>query len=265
MQIDFSAAVEVVDLGHLMTSDMPSFPSAPPFRMVPYYRLGDFELANGYWGCNEFVTMSGHSGTHLDAFGHVAQDGKVFGGTDALDAQDGLAGLVVNAIHQVAPIVRRGVLLDVATFLGVDSLDGAAVIGPDLILSTAEWANVDFRPGDCVLIRTGWERHWGDAQRYLGFVDGVPGIDLDAAVLLAEHGAFLIGADTGGVEVSYAVESELPVHMEMLAKRGIHLLENMSLQALVPHGKAEFVFFCSPLKLGGSSGSPVRPVAVFQS
>jgi kynurenine formamidase len=53
--------------------------------------------------------------------------------------------------------------------------------------------------------------------------------------------------------------------MEMLAKRGIHLIENLSLQGLVPHGKAEFVFFCSPLKLRGSSGSPVRPVAVFQN
>ena len=264
MKIDLSRAVDVVDLGHTMTDDIPNFPSAPPFKMVPYYRLGDFELANGYWGCNEYVTMSGHTGTHLDALGHVAQDGRVFGGGQALDAQDGVLGLVQNSIDEVAPIVRRGVLLDVAAHLGVDVMEPAAVIGPDLIRATADWAGVTFEPGDCVLVRTGWEKHWGDPQLYLGHHGGVPGIDLDAAVLMGDQGAFLIGADTGGVEVSHAVESELPVHMEALVQRGIYLLENLSLQGLTGRGVADFLFFCSPLKLRGASGSPVRPVAVLQ-
>lgn len=265
MQLDFSKPYEVVDLAHAMTEEMPSFPSAPPFTMVPKYRLGDFELANGYWGSNEVVTMSGHSGTHLDAFGHVAQDRKVFGGGLALEAQDGARGLIHNAIDQVAPIVRRGVLLDVATFFGVESLEPGEAITPEQIVDTAGWAEVDLEPGDCVLIRTGWERYWGSPRRYLGYDGGVPGIDLDAAKLLADKGAFLLGADNGGVEVGSAVESELPVHMEALVQRGVHLLENMALADLASRGRSEFLFVCSPLKIRGASGSPVRPAAVFQN
>jgi kynurenine formamidase len=264
MKIDFSQPYEVIDLAHAMTEEMPSFPSAPPFTMVPKYRLGDFELANGYWGSNEFITMSGHSGTHLDAFGHVAQDRKVFGGGLALEAQDGARGLIQNAIDQVAPIVRRGVLLDVAGFFGVESLDPGYAITPRNIVDTAAWAGVVFEKGDCVLIRTGWDRFWDSPHHYLGYEGGVPGIDLEAAKLLADRGVFLLGADNGGVEVGHAVESELPVHMEALVQRGIHLLENMSLAELASRGRSEFVFMCSPLKIRGASGSPVRPAAIFQ-
>lgn len=264
MKIDLSEPIDVVDLGHAMTDDMPNFPSAPAFTLVPNYRLGDFELPNGYWGCNEFLTMSGHSGTHLDALGHVAQDGRGFGGVSARDSQSGVRGLVKNAIDEVAPILRRGVLLDVASFMGVAVLEPGTAIGPDVLAAVAETAGVEIVPGDCVLVRTGWEAYWGEPERYIGHESGVPGVDLQAATMLGDAGVFLIGSDTGAVEVTRAGEFVLPVHMEALVQRGIHLLENLSLNALASRASAEFAFFCSPLKIRGSSGSPVRPIAVFQ-
>lgn len=262
MQIQITAGTTVVDLSQPMTKGMPNFPSAPDYQMIPNYRLGDFELSNGYWGCNEIVTMSGHSGTHLDALGHVAQDRIVFGGTPALEAQDGVNGLTVNSIDQVAPIVRRGVFIDVPALHRGESLGASDAVTVTDLETFERSSGVTIEEGDCIVVRTGWGLNWTDPERYLGEATGTPGIDLTAARWLGDRGIFLVGADTGTVERTSPHGIDLPVHMEFLARRGIHLLENMGLEALALRGVAEFVFFCSPLRMVGASGSPVRPAAV---
>ena len=262
--MEFATHSDVIDLSHPMTPDMPNFPSAPAFNLIPYYRLGDFELPNGYWGCNEAVAMSGHSGTHIDALGHVAQNGELFGGVPVAEAQSGIAGLVRHSVEEIGPIVRRGVFFDIAGLLGVECLEPGQAIDAALLQRCAAERGIELQAGDCVLVRTGWQRHWdGDPQLYIGAQGGVPGIDLSAAVWLADQGAFLIGGDTGTVEVTSAGVFELPVHLEALTQRGIYLLENVKLDELAADGRIEFLFVCTPLKLRGSSGSPVRPVAVF--
>jgi kynurenine formamidase len=245
---------------------MPNFDSAPPYSMIPHYRLGDFELADGYWGCNEFVAMSGHSGTHLDALGHVAKDRKVYGGTAAEDAQDGVRGLVVNSIDAVDPIAARGVFIDAARIKGVDALEPAEPVDVGILEAAVRSAGIELAERDCVLVRTGWSKWWNDPVTYLGATDGTPGLDLKAAHWLADNGAFLLGADTGTVELTRPGGlGRLPVHLAMLAERGVHLLENMALDLLAERGAvSEFLFVCAPLRLVGASGSPVRPIALFQ-
>lgn len=261
MHINVKSKLEVIDLSHQMENGMPNFASAPEYRFIPNYRLGDFELADGYWGCNESVTMSGHSGTHIDALGHVAQSGKVYGGMSAADAQSGVQGLIEHSIDDVAPIFKRGVLIDVATHLGVEVMTAGMPIGVELIEECLASAGVEIQRDDCVLVRTGWDLHWGQPETYLGVGSGLPGITVDALTWLADRGAHLVGSDTGVVEVTKPGMEELPVHMEALVQRGVYLLENAALTGLV--GKAtEFLFVASPLRLRGSSGSPVRPMAV---
>lgn len=266
MTFTIGSGSAVVDLSHPMTADMPNFPSAPPYAMMPYYRLGDFELPNGYWGCNEAVAMSGHSGTHLDALGHVAKDGLLYGEVPVGEAQSGVLGLVSHSIEDVEPIVRRGVLFDIAGLLGVESLEAGETVGVDLLERAAETDGIEVRPGDCVLVRTGWERLWTtSADRYIGADGGTPGLDLAGANWLMDRGASLLGADTGTVEATAVGVFELPVHLEALTQRGVYLLENLSLRGLAAHGGREFLFVCTPLKLRGSSGSPVRPIAIFNA
>jgi hypothetical protein len=53
----------------------------------------------------------------------------------------------------VAPIVRRGVLLDIAGFEGVDVLPASFEVTPDH-LSRA--SSTEINEGDVVLLRTGW-------------------------------------------------------------------------------------------------------------
>ena len=53
----------------------------------------------------------------------------------------------------------------------------------------------------------------------------------------------------------------LPGHLILLARRGIYIIENLNLEELAAAGRYRFDFVCTPLKLVGATGSPVRPVA----
>jgi len=54
----------------------------------------------------------------------------------------------------------------------------------------------------------------------------------------------------------------LPGHLLLLAQRGIYIIENMRLGELAAAQVDRFVFVCTPLKLVGATGSPVRPLAL---
>jgi len=51
-------------------------------------------------------------------------------------------------------------------------------------------------------------------------------------------------------------------HLILLARQGIYIIENLALDELAASGHYRFEFVCTPLKLVGATGSPVRPVAV---
>ena len=54
----------------------------------------------------------------------------------------------------------------------------------------------------------------------------------------------------------------LPVHVILLVRNGIHIIEAMNLESLASDWVYEFLFMVSPLKIRGGTASPVRPVAV---
>ena len=43
---------------------------------------------------------------------------------------------------------------------------------------------------------------------------------------------------------------------------GIHIIENLNLEALARDRRYAFAFFCAPVKWTGATGAPVRPVAL---
>ncbi len=262
MLIDLDQPITLIQLGHPLTPDIPTFPDTPRFAMVPNYRHGDYKFENGYSEFNELLMMSGHSGTHLDAPGHVSVFGQVFGGHSIAEAQDGPRGLVYGSISSVEPIFARGLLVDVADAAGVPALGPTDVIGIAELEDFERRTGVTIGAGDCVLLRTGWSRYWDAAEVYLGEKDGVPGLGIDGAKWLADRGARMVGSDTFCVEQLAPGDLTLPVHMELLARRGVLLLENMQLDALAETGIPEFVFVCSPLDIPGAGGSPVRPFAL---
>src|SRR3954451_8893075 len=112
----------VYDLSQPIAPGMPVLGLHPPYTFTLVRRHGDAERPGSASSANELLVMCAHTGTHLDALAHYARDGCLYGGCDALAAQQGTAGFTEGGIEETPPIVQRGVLLDAAGALGVDVL-----------------------------------------------------------------------------------------------------------------------------------------------
>ena len=249
----------VFDLGVELFPGMPHVPLHGPFGYSMIREHGDFMYADGACAAVDAIFCTGHTGTHIDALGHVSREMKLHGGADAAASQSKTEGLRVHGIESVAPVVRRGVILDEAAHLKKDVLEAGRPITKAELEATARAQGARVEEGDVVLIRTGHMRHWPGRDYYFQ-KGGVPGIDLDAARWLSDAGVFMAGSDNFAVEVLPA--PSLPVHCHLLVERGVHLLEVAMLEELSRARAREFLFVCLPLKIRGGTGSPVRPVAI---
>jgi kynurenine formamidase len=258
-----AAGVCAYDLAQALEPGIPSSPNHPGFRIALIRRHGDVVREDGSSASNELIVTGGHVGTHVDALAHVSQDGLLHGGVDAAEAQAG-GRFSEHGIDKLAPFVSRGVLLDVAGARGVDVLDGGHAIEADELEAAAEHGDVELREGDVALVRTGWARHWGDPEAFIGHDSGVPGPTAGAASWLLAHGIRATGSDTTAYEHIPAGEGHrlLPVHRLLLVERGVHIIEMLDLEPLAAAGEHEFAFVLAPLKLNGGTGSPVRPLAL---
>jgi kynurenine formamidase len=151
-------------------------------------------------------------------------------------------------------------LLDVPSALGLESLPGGYIITAEELDACCESEHVDVRPGDAVLIRTGWlEVLAGDAS-----TPSFPqaGIGLDAARWLQAHDVCLVAADNSAVEVLPFDGGELAVHAQLIVHSGIALLEHAWLADLAADRCYVSLFVVGALPVVGATGSPVNPVAI---
>src|SRR6185369_17026572 len=116
-----------------------------------------------------------------DALGHIFYDDKMWNGYDARLVDSG--GAQKNGIEKVKDrMVGRGVLLDVARFLGVESLaDGDAITVADLE-ATARHQGVQVRRGDFLIVRTGHMERCLAANEWGDYAGGTaPGLSFETA------------------------------------------------------------------------------------
>lgn len=252
----------IYDLAHDLAAGMPSHPYHPPYAFSLAQRHGDLYREDGYSFANETIVLCGHHGTHIDAIGHVSRQDALYGGVSALATQRGRAGLTALGAEELPPFICRGILLDVARNRGVDEVAPAAAIGAEELASVAATQRSEIRPGDVVLIRTGWARRWQEATRFLSLDEGQPGPDREAAVWLADLGVRLTGSDTMVYEVLRPNQNAMPVHLVLLRDRGIPIMEMLQLEHLAAARQYEFLFIALPLKIRGATGSPLRPIAL---
>jgi kynurenine formamidase len=207
----------------------------------------------------EVITGALHVSTHIDALVHVQAEGRIHGGAKASEVR-GDRGWKQQGIETVPPILGRGLILDVARARGVDRLaDGTEVTVADLqaILATS---GRRVREGDIVLVRTGKIREfYADSA---SFQAAEPGVGRDAAIWLYEQGMAVLGTDATGTEPLPFVDAVRTTHRAMLVERGVHLIENLTLEELSRDAVGEGLFVTLPLKITGATGSWVRPVLV---
>jgi kynurenine formamidase len=263
----------IYDLESARWHDMPVARGHPPFQLLSY-RTAPGErnqkdmpllLENndvGFCFNTELMIATMHSGTHVDALSHICcgADAEWYGGHSAYTDLGDFGALSCDA-SSIPPVITRGVLIDVASHLGVSALPKGYAISADEVRATLDSQGLEIRQDDVPLVRTGYMSVWPStrAAEHLG-----AGIDFDVAVYLADCGAIMIAGDTESLEVlpSTDATNPHPVHIELLIRRGIHIMEMVNMEELAADKVYEFCFVSLPLRVQGATGSMVRPIAL---
>jgi kynurenine formamidase len=259
--------VRVFDLEQPRTQEMPVHVAHQPgYLYALHVRHQDSyrpEVSGARTGASGVIVCKEHSGTHIDALSHQADHQRLYGGVPVAEVQTP-RGFTRHGVEEIPPIVARGVLLDLPAHFGVDELEPGRAVTAAELQACQDRQGLAIGSRDVVLVRTGNARHWDDAERYLAG----PGMAADASLWLAGLGALAVGADNMAWDVIGLTDAEhgpLPGHLILLARHGIYIIENLDLEELAAAGAGQFSFICTPLKLVGATGSPVRPIALVGS
>jgi len=214
----------IVELSHVIRHGMVTYPGLPGPEICDHLSRSDSRQR--YAPGTEFqigrISLVANTGTYLDAPFHRFADG---------------ADLACVPLSRVADV--EGVLIDAAA-------DGPAV-------PPAAFAGRDVA-GRAVLIRTGWDRHWGTAAYGTA---GHPFLSAEAATCLAEQDPAVVGIDS--VNVDDMADLTRPAHTALLAA-GIPIVEHMrGLDQLSADG---FRFHAVPVAVAGMGTFPVRAYGV---
>ena len=246
----------VYDLAQPYFTGMPHYPTHPPFLFGLTKLHGDAIGPAANSSAADAIALGSHVGTHIDALSHFSCGGKLHGGVDVAAMQSYGGGLKAHSVDTIAPILRRGVLLDLAA-------DGPLAPDREVTPEMLEQARkCEIRAGDVVLLRTGWGQFFEDARKFVNDARG-PGPGLAAARWLSSHRVFAAGADT--VAFEKVPDRNMPVHVHLLVESGIHIIECLNLEQLAAEQVHEFVFIAAPLKIRGATGAPIRPLALATS
>lgn len=258
-----AARARLIDLSQPMQKGMPIHPAHPPFHITLNNRHGDVLRACGHSSSNELMVTSTHSGTHIDALCHASDHGVLYGKLDAGEQQRGTGLFKVHGAETIGPIMRRGVLLDVARVRGEAALPPAYEVTVADLEAAETASGTKIAAGDIVLVRTGWGPFWADSPRYLGLDSaGAPGPGVAGGRWLAQREPFAVGSDTSAFEVMDHHNITLEVHVILIAQSGIHIMENLDLEELGAAARGSFAFLALPIRIAGATGSPIRPVAL---
>lgn len=294
-------AVKLVDEGKVATLGMPYHNLVPLFpgrvfnMTIPSGGKPTHELE---WPGDQFkqtfmdellVGEIGQSGTQFDALAHPMiqvkgeegwEDGDYFYNKNKLEDIGDPYGMKKLGPEKVGSFFTRGILIDVAASKNTDRMDKGYEITLDDVRSALDEQGIEEpKEGDVVLIRTGWNNLWRtnlqkSEQEALKdneeFNSGEPGVGQEVCDYLADKKVAMLGMDNWGIgpyDFSETPPEEVEAwdycHMNLTARRGIYLMENLNLKQLSEDDAHEFLFAWAPLKLVGATGSPGNPIAAY--
>ena len=205
--------MKVIDLTHAISEATPVyFPWHPKTEVE---RTATFEANR----CEvRRLSIGTHSGTHIDAPSHV------YAGHPTLDQYDpGLWYLETQVLDFTPRQAKQEITRD-------------------------EVKAKLKRQGVGVLVKTGWDVHFGEPDYYATY----PPISREAAEYLVEMRVPLLAADT---------PFTLDVHY-ILLKHGIPLVTNLNNTGQLKEGIIKLI--AAPLLIQGSDGAPARVLAVVE-
>jgi kynurenine formamidase len=267
-----AAACALVRTGRTVSLGLPlatevglDHPQPAVHRMT---QLHDVDIGSGTVRfAKDFVGMDYHSDghSHIDAFSHVAFDGRIYGGhpdhsVTAHGAEAGSIALLSDGL------VGRGVLLDVPRARGVPWLEPGEHVTTADLEAAERTQGVSVTAGDILLVRTGHTRRLGELMWDTGRAK--VGLHPFTARFLAERRVAALGSDGNNDTAPSDTEGiGFPVHVLAMTAMGLHLLDYLQLEDVAAEcervGRWEFLFVAAPLRIEHGTGSPVNPLAIF--
>jgi kynurenine formamidase len=223
----------------------------------------------GIRAADDMVTMPLQCGTQWDGLGHVFYENSMWNGYDCREVTS--AGAQKCGIEKTKnKMVGRGVLLDVARFKGVESLDDGYGITNDDLYGTAKKQSVALKRGDYVIVRTGMMERCQKAGSWDGYPGGdAPGFSFETLDFVKDTQLAALASDTWGCEVRPNESEEginQPWHWITIPIMGMTMGEIFQLKELADDCAAdkvyEFMFVAPALPITGAVGSPVNPLAI---
>jgi kynurenine formamidase len=164
--------------------------------------------------------MVGNTGTYVDAPFHRFAEGK------------DLSELPLESLAELPAVV-------------IDVPEGVRAVDAEL------FGRLDLR-GKAVLVRTGWSRHYATDA----YFEGHPFLTRDAALLLVDRGARLVGIDS--LNIDDTADLARPVHTLLLGSE-IPVAEHLTNLSALP--RDGFRFSAVPARVRAFGTFPVRAYA----
>lgn len=213
-----------IDLSHTVEHGMETYPGLPGPLVCDY--LTREQSRSHYAAGTEFqigrIDLVGNTGTYVDSPFHRFAQGK------------DLSELPLSSLADLEAVVVR------------------ALTNSGRGITASSFAGLDVR-GKAVLVHTGWSRHWRTRQ----YFEGHPFLTEDAALLLRDTGAALVGIDS--LNIDSIDDGWRPVHTALLGA-DIPIAEHLCGLDRLPSAPCRF--FAVPVKVSGFGTFPVRAFAI---
>jgi kynurenine formamidase len=214
--------MKLIDLTRILNGKITVYPdtAAPAFEVTNTVEKDGFTELK--------MTIASHTGTHIDAPGHIIKDAKT------LDQ------------------------------FPVDKFIGSAIVIPcqdkkEISLKYLQTFEDKIAKIDFILFFTGWQYKWNTK----GYFDDCPIPTREAAIWLTRFKLKGVGFDAFSVDkiisAPKVTPENLPNHHILLDKE-ILLIENLTNVDKLP--ASSFSFQCLPLYIENADGSPVRAIAM---
>jgi kynurenine formamidase len=269
-----ASAAQLVRSGTIFELGVPLDRDGPqvnaPRRFNPVHMMTaipDMDPRSGGAGiADDVLVLPLQASTQWDSLAHVTYKGRMYGGQPT--SRVTTRGAEVNSIRAISGrVMTRGVLIDLARYAGMSSLEAGYAISVADLEGALAATGATLETGDALLIRTGY---LGDrrADSWRGYIGDTPGLGLDTVEWIHRHELAAVATDTVAVEVkpSQIAGFLVPFHVLAIAHMGLLMGEIFDLEALAQHchedGIFEFLFVAPPLPVTGGVGSPINPYAV---
>lgn len=213
----------VIDLSHVVEAGMITHPGLPGPIVCDFLSRADSRsrYAEGVEFHIGRIDMVANTGTYIDSPFHRYEHG------------DDISQLSLSSLVNMECVVVR------------------APFEASLSITASIFSDVDVR-GKAVLVHTGWDTHW----RTPAYLEGNPHLTEDAAALLAERGAALVGIDS--VNIDSLTDKRRPVHTILLGRQ-IPVVEHLCNLGSI---SGEVRFFAAPVAVRGVGTFPTRAYAI---